>query len=97
MTNKIVIDGIDVSECIHISNFENVLFVCEETGRKCEVSKNCCYKQLKRKEQALTEIEKLISEALDPEKTETEQSFDNLYKCLDIIKETRKEQHGHNW
>lgn len=98
MLNKIMVDGIDVSKCIHIQNFENVLFVCAETGRKCEVSKNCYYKQKKRKEQecekleqALDEIEKLIKEALDPEKTETEQSFDNFYKCLDIINKAKEQ------
>lgn len=58
MTDKIIIDGIDSSKCTHISNFENVLFVCEETGRECEVSKNCYYKQLKRKEQENEELKK---------------------------------------
>lgn len=69
MTNKIIIDGIDVSECIHIQNFENVLFVCEETGRKCEVSKNCYYKQLKRKEQENEELKKQLEEYQDQEPT----------------------------
>lgn len=41
--------------------------------------------------QVLDKIEKLISEALDPEKTEIEQSFDNFYACLDIIEKSRKE------
>lgn len=60
MENRIIIDGIDVSQCSHISNFENVLFVCEETGRECEVSKNCYYKQLKRKEQDCKEKDEHI-------------------------------------
>lgn len=58
--------------------------VCVCKYRPCE--------QLKHKEQALDEIEKLISEALDPEKTETEQSFDNFYKCLNIINNAKGQQ-----
>lgn len=36
--------------------------------------------------QTLDEIETLLQDALDTEKTDTQESFDNFYKCLDIIK-----------
>ena len=34
----------------------------------------------------LNEIGKLLKDALDTEKTDTDESFENFYKCLEIIK-----------
>lgn len=71
MTDKIIIDGIDVSECefyceeyCNLSNDRNERLPFAE---KCTEYSDCCYKQLKRKKQecekykqALDEIEKQV-------------------------------------
>ncbi len=44
MNKQIIIDGVDVAEYKNITNYENVLFVCQETGRKCEINKDGSYK-----------------------------------------------------
>lgn len=63
MTEQIIINGVDVSGCIHYKNqtcianylFTNIPF----SEAKCKISPNCHYKQLKRKEQeCLTLINK---------------------------------------
>lgn len=41
--------------------------------------------------QALDEIETLLQDALDTEKTDTQESFDNFYKCLDIIAKAKEQ------
>ncbi len=41
--------------------------------------------------QALDEIETLLQDALDTEKTDTQESFDNFYKCLDIIGKAKEQ------
>ena len=38
----------------------------------------------------LNEIGKLLKDALDAEKTDTDESFENFYKCLEIIKKTKE-------
>nr|DAY81750.1 MAG TPA: hypothetical protein [Caudoviricetes sp.] len=73
---EIIIDGIDVRKCIYAilpkkqcpmkSMFyakETSCIACKEHNTKrnfCKNNPNCYYKQLKRKEQALDEIEKNI-------------------------------------
>lgn len=52
---EIIIDGVDVSKCC---NYDDTQFwECGPTNCHCEELPNCYYKQLKRKEQALDEIE----------------------------------------
>lgn len=41
--------------------------------------------------QALDEIETILQDALDPEKTDAQESFDNFYKCLDIINKAKEQ------
>ena len=51
MTDKqIIIDGVDVAECEYFNRFRNI---CHNKNLCCDCGKNqdCCYKQLKRKEQ----------------------------------------------
>lgn len=57
-----------------------------------EELKKDCPKRCKsdKYKQALDEIEKLLSDALDTEKTNTDESFENFYKCLDIIKKIKE-------
>ena len=70
---KIIINEIDVTECTYRRqnphNFCMCASIINESGNiieltryvQCEYNPNCYYKQLKRKEQALDEIEKIIS------------------------------------
>ena len=56
MTDKqIIIDGVDVSGCKHFKNAtciaDYLLTDMNFSEAKCELCKNCYYKQLKRKEQ----------------------------------------------
>lgn len=43
-------------------------------------------KQLDKYSQALTEIKQLLEDALDTDKTDAEQSFDNFYKAIELCK-----------
>lgn len=62
---EIIIDGIDVSKCAYECNgFCTINFEKSNIGmldcKRCEHCPSCHFKQLKRKEQALDEIEKLM-------------------------------------
>ena len=51
--NKVIIDGIDVSECKHFGIYKNritqeVYQFCNKSGENCEELKDCYYKQLQR-------------------------------------------------
>ena len=66
MTEPIIINGVDVSECIHYKNqtcianylFTNIPF----SEAKCKISPNCHYKQLKRKEQKCEKYKNCLDE-----------------------------------
>ena len=65
MENKeIIIDGTDVSECKHFKIgtclADYLLTDMNFSEAKCELCKNCYYKQLKRKEQECEELKKQI-------------------------------------
>lgn len=56
---QIIVDGVDVSKCNYFS-FTDELY-CDECSSEfgcasCDERPNCCYKQLKRKEQTLNKI-----------------------------------------
>ena len=59
---KIIIDGTDVSECKHFKIgtclADYLLTDMNFSEAKCELCKNCYYKQLKRKEQECEELKK---------------------------------------
>lgn len=63
MTEEIIIDDIDVSECEHFCKFTTI---CrnENIGRvvrpRCKNIINCYYKQLKRAEQKLKGIKEIV-------------------------------------
>ncbi len=62
MTKPIIINGVDVSECIYID--ENT--IPQDCGVNCSFCyefKNCYYKQLKRKEQELKELKNKLEKA----------------------------------
>ncbi len=66
MAEPIIINGVDVSGCIHYKNqtcianylFTNIPF----SEAKCNISPNCHYKQLKRKEQKCEKYEACIND-----------------------------------
>ena len=90
MTDKqIITDGVDVSGCEHINTCDNKIKcvilqddVCE-TNPYCE-GYNCYYKQLKRKEQALDEIEKYLDAQ---QKYFDGEDYHNLLDIINKVKE----------
>ena len=87
MTDKQIIDGVDVSGC---KNFYAKTKDCvqEDTiDTPCVDHPNCYYKQLKRKEDLLNDIEKVI----EPYQTEIEAEAFSLPTAVESILE-RKEQ-----
>lgn len=68
MTNKeqIIIDGVDVSGCIHYKNqscIADYLLTDQDFSKaKCAYSPNCYYKQLQRKEQECDRYRKALKE-----------------------------------
>lgn len=70
---KIIIGGVDVSKCRFLDVERDkedypemggryTAYECILTSRDCECSKDCYYKQLNRKEQALNAILELVEE-----------------------------------
>lgn len=63
MTDKHIIDGVDVSKCDYFSFADE--YYCGECSSEfscaiCDERPNCCYKQLKRKEQTLIKIKDIV-------------------------------------
>ena len=90
MTDKqIITDGVDVSGCIYFKK-NNKMSMCRACNSGvgtpyCEYHKDCYYKQLKRKEQALDEIEKYL---------DAQQKYfdgEDYHNLLDIINEAKEE------
>ena len=84
MSKEIIIDGVDVSGCEYYDkNKPSLTCTCEEYS--CSECYNCYYKQLKRKEQALDEIEKYL---------DAQQKYfdgEDYHNLLDIINEAKEE------
>lgn len=60
MTDKeVIMDGINVAGCKYFKTYCRIATLCDYPGHLCEVTPNCYYKQLKRKEQ---EVDRLKSE-----------------------------------
>lgn len=68
MTNKIIIDGVDVSQCLSFDKLNGQNICCYDDTREdripfanfCVENKDCCFKQLKRKEKKQeVEVEQL--------------------------------------
>lgn len=101
MTDKeIIIDGVDVSKCIHIDNWKHCNCCNDliktiypkasqcliEEDLRCEIYSNCYYKQLKRKEQ---ECEELKQELQELEKDCPKRCKSDKYKeALDEIEQS---------
>lgn len=100
MTDKhIIIDGVDVSGCVTFK-YDGIKKPLCRAGDITSVYKSCLcagntdcyYKQLKRKEQALDEIENNILEyqALILGKPITMRENDCIYNILDIINKAKE-------
>lgn len=69
MTKEIIIDGVDVSECVSFDKLNGLNICCYDDTREdkipfanlCVENKDCDFKQLKRAEQKLEKI-KIICE-----------------------------------
>ena len=64
---EIIIDSIDVSECEFLWKEKLPRKVCNNGNLDCDCNSNsnCLFKQLKRKEQALDEIERFCKDVCD--------------------------------
>lgn len=67
---KRIIDGIDVSKCVSFDKLNGLNICCYDDTREdripfanfCVENKDCCYKQLKRKEQECEALQKELTE-----------------------------------
>ena len=85
--NPIVIDGVDVSGCEYCLKMTKCRCTIQRDVYKClcEENPDCYYKQLKRKEQALDEIEKYL---------DAQQKYfdgEDHHNLLDIINKVKGE------
>lgn len=88
MTDKEIIDGIDVSECYHLK-YDHIGCDIDETY--C-LGGDCYFKQLKRKEQECEELKQWKKDAENLFKTQTDNAdkiinkYKQALKKIDLIK-----------
>ena len=91
MTDKQIIDGIDVSGCKHYKNRSCIADYCLTdmlfSEAKCELNPNCYYKQLQRKEQECEELKRLIAKQKNA-KIQLSKLKDKQYKEFCDMKQT---------
>ena len=95
---EIIINGVDVSECVSFDKLNGLNICCYDDTREdkipfanfCVENKDCHFKQCKRKEQALDEIEKLAKENVELlEGYHLEQA--NCLTILEIINQAKEQ------
>lgn len=100
MTDKeIIINGVDVSECVSFDKLNGLNICCYDDTREdkipfanfCIENKDCSYKQLKRKEQALDEIENYVRDNSDFDKSDKLTSNTGAYDILEIINKAKEQ------
>lgn len=86
MTDKeIIINGIDVSECVYLKPLDNGVYECIAGTqqclkyRVCECNHNCYFKQLKRKEEELQAQRNFTTQ----DRLKYKQALDEIEKYLD--------------
>ena len=104
---EIIIDGVDISECEHLTEIEGCwLSTCDYlkykgnlTNKLCKYNHNCYYKQLARKEQECEELKKanddknkLLSKLGCPTTATAKRQEFVLQQQIDQLKEELKEQ-----
>ena len=92
MTDKTIIDGVDVSGCVHLDEWKHCN-ICKELIKivpdrhqclieedlRCEYYSDCYYKQLKHTQNALQNIKTLVTTDYIQNKKQLVQNYD----CLD--------------
>lgn len=76
MTKEIIIDGIDVSECISFDKLNGLNICCCDDTREdkipftnfCVENKDCYFKQLKRAEQKIKKLKGIIIQCTESDK-----------------------------
>lgn len=63
--DKVIIDGVDVSECAYITYRDSDNPICSETGQYCKGYDICYYKQLQRAKAELQKYEDMAQKGLD--------------------------------
>lgn len=64
MSEEIIIDGVNVTECEHYTTMEDcdgIHDLCEQIDDYCSIKKNCYYKQLQRLKQENEELKEKIN------------------------------------
>ncbi len=98
MTEEIIIDGVDVSECVSFDKLNGLNICCYDDTREdkipfanfCVENKDCNFKQRKRKEQALDEIEEFCIVY-----SNNHDAYETVYKhILDIINKAKEKNNG---
>ena len=91
MTDKQIIDDVDVSGCDFYIDSKNLEFNCKQTPQSyfCKNQPNCYYKQLKRKQQECDELKKELEAVYDDCKG-CPTCNEALYKANLYAKEYRK-------
>ena len=79
-----MIDDVDVNGCKYWKGYCRIASLCDYSGHLCEVTPNCYYKQLKRKEQELNQYRPIIDRLLKQLET-----YDKL-KSLDVFTYTKQ-------
>lgn len=104
MTEEIIIDGVDVSECVSFDKLNGLNICCYDDTREdkipfanfCIENKDCSYKQLKRKEQECEELKQWKKDAENLFRTQTIYEFSGQNQwvkknVLDIINKAKGE------
>lgn len=96
MIEKIIIDGVDVSQCHHYKNRACIADYCytdmEFSEAKCSLSPNCYYKQLQRTKaqyNKVVEQNKSLQSELLLARSEVSQKTDYIREQLEIIKQLK--------
>lgn len=96
MTDKeIIINGVDVSECVSFDKLNGLNICCYDDTREdkipfanfCIENKDCSYKQFKRKEQALDEIEKIAKNDIELKYNDKKNTIKRILEIINKAKD----------
>ena len=91
MTNKIIIDGVDVSECDHYTDGECYFNYFDGISEgRCTDFKNCDHKQLQRKIKQNDELTKIIQERNEEIKNLNYTLYEDRELTTDLVKANLK-------
>lgn len=92
---EIIIDGVDVSECVSFDKLNGLNICCYDDTREdkipfanfCIENKDCYFKQLKRKEQALDEIEKIAKNDIELKYNDKKNTIKRILEIINKAKD----------